>query len=101
MRYLRERLNGLLMGVFCLLLGVSCGNPSAEPATVDEAAWFDGAWTVGPAPVEGMETIVPGKPQNSVIRHLEGNKIEREITLRGTLHVMQFEVQAFGGNFPW
>ncbi|MDQ8186862.1 hypothetical protein [Pelagicoccus sp. SDUM812002] len=73
----------------------------ADTASNEEAAWFAGKWMVGPAPVEGGETIAGGEANVAVVRHLGGPRIEREITLRGQLHVMQFEVRAFGGNFPW
>lgn len=73
----------------------------ANSASESEAAWFAGAWKVGPAPVEGFETIAGGESIDAKIRHLEGAQIEREITLGGSLYVMQFEVRSFGGNFPW
>lgn len=80
---------------------LSAATLQANPASEEEAAWFAGKWTVGPAPVDGFETIAGGDSIEAVLRHLEGARIEREITLGGQLHVMKFEVRAFGGNFPW
>lgn len=85
--------------VFAVL--VSGSMLRGEDASPEEAAWFAGQWEVGPAPVEGFETIAGGEPNVSVIRYLEGSRIEREITLRGKLYVMRFDVKSFGGNFPW
>ena len=68
-----------------------------EDASPEEAAWFAGHWEVGLAPVDGFETIAGGDPNVSVIRYLEGARIEREITLKGRLYLMRFDVKSFGG----
>lgn len=84
-----------------MVLALPVESRASDAASVEAAAWFAGEWAVGPAPVEGMDTIIVAPAKKSVIRHLEGAFIERELTLRGRLHSMRFEVRSFGGNFPW
>ena len=96
-----HRLVIFLISLFVLLSSGTLASAASGAATVEEAGWFAGSWTVGPAPVEGFETITEGPASISVIRHLEGAMIERALPIRETVNVMRFEVRSFGGNFPW
>lgn len=89
------------LSLFALLV-VSCIHSlQADDATVKQAQWFAGVWLVSPAPVDGFDTVTTQAPTPASIQYLEGSKIQRELTLKGKVYTMIYEIKSFGGNFPW
>jgi hypothetical protein len=87
--------------LFALLLSLCIQSANAADPTVEQAEWFAGEWLVGPAPIEGFDTIVTQALNPASIQYLEGSTIQRKLTLKGKVYTMAYEVKSFGGNFPW
>jgi hypothetical protein len=75
--------------------------PGASP---EQVRWFAGDWRVGPADVEGLETISGGGTCSDAaeIRITGQGKLQRTVRRKnGAKTTVEFEVKYFGGNFPW